>query len=226
MNYEFLSKLAERRSKIYWFLSDFYLRKPDEKFIEELRTKIAQIGEKVGEELEGALRKLKSALDDPNTEELSRRLSIEFTRLFRGVKKGYGPPPPYESVYRGEGRVLGEVTLEVMRAYLEAGFGLIDEYAGPQDYIGTELRFMSFLCYKEMESWKGGKPDDGKRYLEMEIKFLNEHLFQFVARFYEKVKEEAREEFYVGVLELTKGFIEMEIKGIELILKEIAEGSH
>lgn len=219
-DHSLLKAFTENRSRFYWFLSSFYLRKPDKAFLEELRSKISGIGGGI-DEVEEALEVLKKALEHSNLEELSQRLVVEFTRLFRGVKKGYGPPPPYESVYRGEGKVVGEVTLEVMKIYSEAGFGIIDEYAGPQDYIGAELKFMSFLCYKEMEAWENKKIDEGKRYLEMQKKFLDEHLLQLIPEFCRRVEEETREEFYVGVAKLTKRFVLMDAENIETMLKGI-----
>ncbi|MFQ5711841.1 MAG: molecular chaperone [Candidatus Geothermarchaeales archaeon] len=216
-----IKAFAEKRSRLYWLLSSFYLRKPDKAFLEELKSKISGIGGGIGGELEEAVEMLKDTLENSKVEELSQRLVVEFTRLFRGIKKGYGPPPPYESVYRGEGRVVGEVTLEVMKIYSEAGFGIIDEYAGPQDHIGAELKFMSFLCYREMEAWENEKVKDGKRCLEMEKKFLDEHLLQLIPEFCGRVEEEAKEEFYVGVARLTERFVLMDAENIEIMLKGI-----
>jgi TorA maturation chaperone TorD len=153
--------------------------------------------------------------------ELSQRLGSEYTRLFRGIKRGYGPPPPYESVYRGERRVIGEVTLDVMRMYRKAGFNIIDETAGPQDYLGTELKFMSFLSHDEMNAWHTRNSEEAKRLLEKEKEFLDKHLLQMVSQFSRGLIAETRETFYTSVARLTEEFTRMDSKNIEFLLKSL-----
>jgi len=218
MEYDLLKTIAEGRSKVYWFLSEFYLKKPNENFLKEFKSKISGILSDVNEEFREALKTIKDCLEQEGLESLSTRLSVDFTRLFRGIKEGYGPPPPYESVYRGEGKVLGESTLAVMRKYAEAGFGIIEEYAGPQDYIGTELKFMSLLCYKDMKAWEEREADEGKKCLEMERRFLNDHLLQWVPNFCKEVEERASEKFYVAIAVLTESFIKKDAKILEMLL--------
>ena len=118
---EELKENAELRSRLYWILSRFYLERPTYQFLLSLKEKLNGI-EDSSEGVELIRESLKGDL-----QELSERLGVEFTRLFRGVKEGYGPPPPYESVYMGEGRVIGEATLEVMRFYTECGLGLMED---------------------------------------------------------------------------------------------------
>ncbi|ADC65408.1 cytoplasmic chaperone TorD family protein [Ferroglobus placidus DSM 10642] len=215
MDSNFLKSLAEMRSKVYWLLSDFYLKKPDKKFLKELKQKLPENVE----EFSDAIELIKSSLDD-DLDDLSERLAVEFTRLFRGIKKGYSPPPPYESVYRGEERVMGETTLAVMKFYSEAGFGIIEEEEGPQDYIGVELKFMSLLCYKEMEAW-GKDSEKAREFLELEMRFLREHILQWVPKFCQVVEAESKEPFYVGVARLTKRFVELDAENLEKLLEEV-----
>ena len=157
-------------------------------------------------------------------EELSTKLMIEFTRLFRGIKKGYGPPPPYESIYRGERRVIGQVTLDVMQMYQDANFVFSDDYyTGPLDYLGVELQFMAFLCQSEMDAWKNNKDDEAKKYLELEKKFLKLHLLQIIPNFSRNVVQQAIEKFYIGVVKLTERFTTMDADNIDFLLKNLSE---
>ena len=221
MNLDNLVEIAEKRSKTYWFLGKIYSTVPDIGFIVELREKLPEKIDESDELLE-VMRFIRDSIDG-NPEELSKALSVEFTRLFRGIKKDYGPPPPYESVYRGEGRVMGETTLSVLRFYSEAGIGIIDESEGPQDYIGVEMKFMSLLCYKEMESWKNRKIEDGMRYLKLEKKFLEEHILKWVPDFCRRIEVEAREDFYAAVARLTEKFIRVDAENLEILLDVINE---
>ncbi len=221
MEADFLKSLAEIRSRTYWFLSTLYLVRPDAGFLEDLKLKLSEFSEQ-SDELVELVELIRESLEG-EPRELSQRLAVEFTRLFRGIKKGYSPPPPYESVYRGEGRVMGEATLAVMKFYSEAGFGIIDEDEGPQDYIGVELKFMSLLCYREMESWKNGRIGEGRRYLELEKRFLDEHILRWVPEFCRRVEAEAREEFYAAVARLTEEFIRVDAENLEVLLDAINE---
>ncbi len=216
---DMLREFAEIRSRTYWFLSSIYSKKPDPEFVENLRLKLSEID--VHDDLGEIVGIMRESIDG-DLHEISQRLAVEFTRLFRGVKKGYGPPPPYESVYRGEGRVMGETTLSVLKFYSKAGFGIIDESEGPQDYIGVELKFMSLLCYREMVSWEKGDLDGGKRYLELEKTFLEKHLLRWVPDFCRRVEAEAREEFYVAAAMLTENFLQIDAQNVKEMLEMIS----
>ncbi len=219
MEIDFLKSLAEIRSKTYWFLSTLYLVKPDAGFLGDLKLKLSEFSDQ-SDELAELIELIRETLEG-DTKTLSQKLAVEFTRLFRGIKKGYSPPPPYESVYRGEGRVMGETTLAVMKFYSEAGFGIVEEGEGPQDYIGVELKFMSLLCYREMESWKNERMPEGGRYLELEKRFLDEHILQWVPDFCRRVEAEAREEFYAAVARLTEEFIRLDSENLEVLLDAV-----
>ncbi len=215
---------AENRSRFYCFLGNFYIKKPDKTFINELKSKIRKIEQSSDGDLRESLAIVEDSLQGSNMEDLSTKLMIEFTRLFRGIKKGYGPPPPYESIYRGERRVIGQVTLDVMQMYQDANFVFSDDYyTGPLDYLGVELQFMAFLCQSEMDAWKNNKADEAKKYLELEKKFLRLHLMQIVPKFSRNVVQQATEKFYIGVVKLTERFSTMDADTIDFLLKNLSE---
>jgi TorA maturation chaperone TorD len=218
-----LALYTENRSRFYSFLSELYLLKPDEDFLEKLTSKISEINQSVDGVLVKSIRNLRDTLKSSDFKELAQRLTIEFTRLLRGIKRGYGPPPPYESLYKGENRVRGEVTRDVMRMYQKAGFGIIDKNAGPQDYIGVELKFMSFLCHKEMEAWKKDNVVEAKSCLELEKEFLKRHLLHMVSRFSKDVTIEAKEKFYIAVAKLTEKFTITDDENINFLLNNVID---
>ncbi len=217
MDRNILALYSENRSRFYSFLSELYL-KPDEDFLAKLTSKINEIDQSVDGVLVKSIRNLRETLKALNLKELAQRLTIEFTRLLRGIKRGYGPPPPYESLYKGENRVIGEVTRDVMRMYQKAGFGIIDKNTGPQDYIGAELKFMSFLCHKEMEAWKQDNVVEAKSCLELEKEFLNKHLLYMASRFSKDMVNDAKEKFYIAVAKLTEKFTITDDENIVFLL--------
>ncbi len=213
-DFALLNKLAEGRNRIYGFLSMFYMEVPsrelviklrDPGFLENLRDVASHVEGGLKEGLRAIEIFVKSTEDVPE-EKLAEELAVEFTMLFRGLKPGYGPPPPYESVYMNERRVMGESTLEVMNEYAAAGIGVGNE-GGPSDYIGTELKFMSLLCYKEADSWRTRDRGQALKFLKMEMRFTDEHLHRWVPKFCELMEKEAASDFYRGVSRLTGRFL-------------------
>jgi TorA maturation chaperone TorD len=213
-----LSKHAEDRSRIYMLLSIFYCQRPGEEFIKKLKNNkfIQSINNALSSENEDIIKDgLKllemfiNSLKDLPDAQTAENLSIDFTRLFRGIKKGYGPPPPYESIWRGEGRVMGQWTEKVLKEYAYSGIGmdLSDELP---DYIGIELKFVALLCYKEAEAWRNNDSIMALRLLNKEQEFIDEHLKIWIPKFCTIMAREARSSLYKGIAILTKRFIEIE----------------
>lgn len=212
-----LSRQAEDRSKTYMLLSTFYLQRPTEEFVRKLKTdEFIQnlknaISESMGEIKEGLkiLEIFANSIKDIPESEVAENLKVDFTRLFRGIKKGYGPPPPYESVWQGETRVMGERTQEVLKKYSDAGIGMDISEELP-DYIGIELKFMFLLSYKEAEAWKNNEKQKAINFLKLQQEFMNAHIHKWIPRFCSIVEDEAVNSFYKGVALFTRGFIEID----------------
>jgi len=214
-----LNELAEIRSRVYMLLSYFYLQRPNEDFVRKLKSKefmeILKFTSNHFEEeaypqiMEGLklIETYVNSIRELSEEEIALDLAVDFTRLFRGVKEGYGPPPPYESVWRGEGRVWGEWTQRVLKEYADSGIGM-DLFDELPDYIGIELKFMSLLCFKEAEAIKNNDAKVGLELQQLEKKFLFDHLTNWIPKFCSIVKKEAKTPFYKGVADLTIGILE------------------
>jgi TorA maturation chaperone TorD len=219
-------QLAQSRSKLYGFLSALYVKLPNEEFaanllcdkFQSLLQLISQSDQVSGEMKEG-LKTIEGFVnetrDRPRTE-LAQELGVDWTRLFRGLKRGYGPPPPYESVYIESSEQDARQTIgEVMKTYREAGVS-VDEKAGQRsDYIGIELDFMRHLAEKEMEMWERADYQEAIAYLGQEDDFLDKHIVPWIPKFCDKVFTEAQTDFYRGVALFTKGFLKLEEESIK-----------
>jgi putative dimethyl sulfoxide reductase chaperone len=190
---------ARVRSQTYWFLSDFFLRRPDAEFLAALRRTLEAVPGAGGDpEFGRYLEGLGSALDAAEAEPLA----AEFTRLFGGLSASQGPPPPFESVQR-ESQLVGDATQSVLRHYREAGFDAIDRAAGPQDHVGVELRFMALLCLREGDAWISGGAAAAAEWLGREARFMDEHLLGWVPEYCALAASESREPFYAAAAGLT-----------------------
>jgi len=169
-----------------------------------------------------AIRTFANGLSFDAMGKLTEALSVEYVRLFRGVKHGYGPPPPYESVYLGEGVVFGQTTSAVRREYEESGFMLAEHQAGePPDHIGYELQFMHCVCAGEAEAWRVGHRDKAWASLNLERAFLERHLRRWVTEFCDNVRMYDRLGFYRSWADVTEGWIAFDYQLIGDYLRDI-----
>jgi TorA maturation chaperone TorD len=219
-------QLAQSRSKFYGFLSSLYVRIPNGEFganlfgdkLQSFLPSIASLAEVPAEMKEGLgmIQGFAQQTKDRSHGKLVEELGVDWTRLLRGLKPGYGPPPPYESVYSESSEQEGRLTIgDVLKTYREAGVDIGEKAKERPDYIGIELDFMRYLAEKEMEGWNQSAYSEGAKYLEMERDFLTRHLTQWVPKFCDKMLTEARTDLYRGVARLTKGFLTLEGESIE-----------
>jgi len=139
--------------------------------------------------------------DETDLEAAAERLSIEHTRLFGGLQEGYGPPPPYESLWR-EGRLMGETTEAVARAYLAAGYRPSQEWS-PFDHLVEELLFLASLANGEHAFAESGRDDEARWARERRHEFLDRHLLTWVPSYAETIAAEAREPFHRSLARVT-----------------------
>ncbi len=216
-----MSGLAIARSRIYGFLGAVYSRRPDEQFASGLSsTELAAFLSALGEEeqlpeamQEGLdlIRAFVGASKNKPIEELLTSLAVDRTKLLRGIKPGYGPPPPYEGVYAPTAQeALGQAMMGVRNLYAESGVILPEEIHDQPDFIGFELDFMRHLTEKEAEAWLSNNGEQVMKVAQKEQAFLNEHILQWVPRFSDLMFDQAQLDFYRGIARLTKGFVQGE----------------
>lgn len=210
-------ELAKARAQLYHLQASLYLASPEAKFLEFLagwcRSQLDTdtFSQWLSEPVKDSLRKLDDFFSDfsgKSWEELEEIVSVEHTRLFRGVKQHYSPPPPYESVYMGEnGRVFGDISIQVQGCYRRFGLDLITEMQGePPDHLSFELEFMYSLCEQEADAWKSGDEDEAQKLMVAEKQFLTEHLMAWLPAFSSKLKEFNRISFFSGLVDLTESW--------------------
>ncbi len=193
--------LAEARSKTWWLLGRFYLERPGVGFLEELRLALGGPSRGGVADTDTDMEVLRDALAG-DLAGLSERLLQEYTRLFRGIQDQLGPPPPFESLYRGQA-LMGDLTLAVMQRYEAAGFAAVEPDAGPQDHLGAELRFLALLCFREAEAWRMGDGEAAYLRIAQQRAFLDEHLLAWLPDYAGRIARESREPFYAAAARLT-----------------------
>jgi putative dimethyl sulfoxide reductase chaperone len=212
-----MAELAQQRSAVYAFLSGIFRVLPDQGFVGRLTdgrmgTLLdALSADDVPSDIETGIRLIQGYLTSIQTvpaDQVETDLAVERARLLQGIKPGYGPPPPYESVYRGTtDNSMSQTLLQVKRAFADAGVSVPESVHEPADYIGLELELMRYLANQEAQAWRTGDEAQARVWLDKQKAFLTDHLALWVPRFADRMAEHAALGFYQGVARITKGFV-------------------
>jgi TorA maturation chaperone TorD len=222
--------LAAWRSGVYGFLGAVYSRVPDNQLVEKLLNPdlINFLGslehtENLSEEMREGLRLIEDfiqASQGKPMDELRMELTVERTRLFRGLKPNYSPPPPYESVYLSSDQLpLIEATTAVARAYSEMDVFLPEEVRDQPDFIGFELDFMRHLTDREAQAWSHGNKELALKVLEKEQEFLEGHLIRWIPSCCDVLLKWTKLHYYMGFIKMTKGFVMDEARRARELLR-------
>jgi len=138
-------------------------------------------------------------------------LQVDFSKLFLGPYSLLAPP--YGSVYLEDSRkIMGDSTMDVLRIYHQAGLDVAPTFKETPDHISTELEFMYFLIYKEIEALGARDEQDFIHKLRTQKAFLRAHLGCWVAQFAQTIKNSAQTDFYKNLADTTHIFIAEEMK--------------
>lgn len=222
------SELALSRARVYGILAAIYSEPVGDAELDVFRQWWLMVAELVQGNLPEliirGLGKIQSWLEDDDSSNLDKReatLQSEFLPLFRGLRRGSSPPPPYESVWVDGGFVYGPSADRVGQKYRQFNMRILNNE--PPDHLALELYFMRFLCEKEAEARSTGQ--SVQDWLAEEEDFLGEHLASWLPAFCEGIRESCETLFYSGVADITEGWICLDqeiIKG--LIETEPLEG--
>ncbi|AHF11267.1 MULTISPECIES: molecular chaperone TorD family protein [Dehalobacter] len=205
------------------FLSLLLNERPTEELIVHLRESSSRIQEimpfpDTEDRIDEGAGLMLNYLENTKTQtagEVSQDLAVDWTRIFRGVAPGYSPPPPYEALYRGDNSQENHVKvfLDMTKEYSSLGLCAKGQCSRP-DYIGVQMAYLHFLCCEELKRIQEGNLEEVQRFKERTIKFISEHVGQWVLLFSREAKGFARTDFYRGLLNYLPTFIQ-ELKEYE-----------
>jgi len=213
MDTQKFSQNAYRRSDIYWLLASVYSQELDESFIENLdNSPLHLLITKGGRWDKGFWAQ--------SAQKICKELAVEYTRLFLGPKNHI---PPFESLYNykeGEIRqIWGAAPVEVKKIIESSGLSFKKDYGSIPDHIGIELEFMQKLVKNEAQLWEREKNDSQlSKIIELEKKFIDEHLYIWIPDFCQRVIEAAKLDFYRNFAGLTRDFIMNEKEEVKNLL--------
>lgn len=198
--------IGQQRGEAYWFLSSLFADALDA----ETLARMAPAGVLADGDGGFAAEILNTLCEPVGEGVLAERLAVEHTRLFRGINEEYGPPPPYESLWR-EGLLMGDSTVQVTTHYLDAGYQPDGRFA-PCDHLVEELLFMASLCNAEVEALSSSLPVNARQFRERQLRFLHEHLAAWSLTYFRRLAESAREPLYRALARVTASVVEQDLE--------------
>ncbi len=207
---------ARQRATLNAMLAALFNRQPDVALVRRLRVLSlepmfalvagpeGQSGARAGLDAIAAYQVETAGLE---VETVAHQLAVDWVRLFRGLRRGIGPVPPYESLYVGDAQGT-RVVSEVMRAYRHHGAAVCDDVHDQADYLGLELGFLGFLADSEAQAWEAGDESRAARLFQDATAFLEAHPRRWAGAFCDAAVREAQTNFYRGALLLTKAVLE------------------
>ena len=190
-------------SNAFAFLATILNNQPNEEMIVELR-KIYNEEELPLQKGGGSYHLIAGYLNDSNkpTATLAQELSVEWTRLFRGISPVYGPKPPYAGVYNSEDGVGVNTIMAITQMYSAHGLGIREDKHNRMDYLGIQLDFISILSKRAAQEAKSGNLAAEKAIRTDILDFLQKYLLPWVNKFVDKAREYAKTNFFRGYLVL------------------------
>jgi TorA maturation chaperone TorD len=190
----------------YSFLSKAFYEAPDAEFIDVLAQERLFDEWVLGSDNDASragLNLLRSFCEQWDGSQLDA-LKQDYARLFIGPTALLAPP--WESVYRSAEHLIFErQTLEVRQEYQRFGMPIPNLHVEPDDHIGLELRFISYLCSMGISALE---QDNAGLLAQVEEEihfFLRTHLLKWADSCLTRVIEQAHTDFYRGVAYLAQG---------------------
>lgn len=184
-------------------LSIIFLKNPDLELLEKLKNL------KNFKKFSNILKPFFKSMKEFPPETLLEKIQIDFVKVVRAIRKEDGIIPPYESLWRGEERVMGKYSEEVLEFYRKSNINFDFNGEAP-DHIGVEFKFMSLLCSMEDKKLKKEDLESAIKIKEIERKFLYEHLIKWIPYYLQKVEEKAETSFYKFFSILANEFLKSE----------------
>lgn len=156
-----------------------------------------------------------------------QELAVDYARVFLGAGS-YDRilAPPYESVFTSEERILMQDARDgAVTYYRRGGLDLPADNTTPEDHLGFELQFAAALADCANEALDG---DDGAALADavsLARSFFVHHQQNWLPALCEAVDEFAKTDFYRGVAQMTRGYVESEAAFFDEVAAALSLGA-
>lgn len=186
-------------SNAYAFLASVLNNQPSNEMLAEF----AKVG-KEGEDKENIYNNLFCKYFKDNRYQskafLVQELSVEWTRLFRGISPTYGARPPYAGIYMDEnGTGISTIAL-IAQMYSKYGLGIQEGKQNRMDYLGVQLDFVSILSAQAAQAVKMGDCADMEAIKNDAGVFLQKYILSWFNKYLNEAQKNVKSDFFRGYL--------------------------
>ncbi|MDR1712736.1 MAG: molecular chaperone TorD family protein [Coriobacteriales bacterium] len=215
-----LIQLTEQRISTYGFLSRLYRKEVDEELLAELK-KVRFPANTGNAAVDKGYRLIATFLGNVWDNTITE-LAIDYVRVFIGHGvDAFSAAYPFESVYTSEKRLLmQDARDEVLAIYRAAGLAKKSEWKEGEDHIALEMDYMQVLSQRTIEALQADDEDKAVEQLQLQLTFLNDHLYAWVGMLTTDMKRFAKTDLYQGLAWLTEGFLQTDQEFLSDLLSE------
>ncbi|MCD8315974.1 MAG: molecular chaperone TorD family protein [Eggerthellaceae bacterium] len=207
-----ISDLMEMRQSLYRLFASLYFKemtKDQIKFWKDVDLEgIEELNPLIGQ----GIHTLKHALHRVNSG-TREDLAIDYAHTFlaAGTTKSERRACPYESVFTSrDGLVMQDARDDVYRYMLNEHLEPDQSLHIPEDHLSFVFEFMASLTERYQKAVEEKNYSEAKRLISLENEFFDKHISSWIDRFCDSVEGCCRTNFYRGVSEMTRGFVQVE----------------
>lgn len=202
-----LALAMDARRDMYKFLSDALLHEYTAEQIDELKR--MPVPEDGNEEVRLGFRRIRNYLSHPGPDPRTT-LACEYARIYlsAGVYDGL-TAEPYESVFTSEEHIVMQDSRDsAVKTYRRERVNVSESLHLPEDHLGLELEFLSIMAGKTGDELRRVVPDFAEvaRLADVQARFLDEHILNWIDDLTEKVIEYATLPLYPAIMQIIHGY--------------------
>lgn len=211
MDKQEMTEYFEASADTYRFLSQAIFKELNDEAIEQLAA--AEWPRETGNEhLDLGYAYIRRYFKFSNNDRRSQ-LACEYARVFLAAGI-YGAKNwaavPYESVFTTEEHaMMGESRADVLVVFSRDGFKVDPGLHEPEDHLSFELEYLSHMSAAAAELLAQGRIGELRINVKRQATFINKHLLNWLPALLEKSKEYAKTSFYLGMLNVMIGSLEL-----------------
>lgn len=218
-----LDEMFVENTQTYLFLSQVFFKELTEEAIDQFAA--ATYPEDTGNECldqgyQMVNRYFKFKSTDPRGE-----LACEYARIFLGAGRYTEVrdiAAPYESVFTSEEQlVMQESRDDVYCRFLEDGFKVDPELHEPEDHLTFELEYLASMNEQASELLNAQDQKGLVHNLKRQKEFIDEHLLNWLPDLQEAAQSYAKLTFYIGMILVTRGFLQENTLLIDELIEDL-----
>lgn len=216
------ASVLHSRLYVYDLLRYFFQNPPDKHFLITLSEDSNFLGlAEVSKGTRHIVESIQFVVNDTSSFEMDS-LTKEYNRIFIGPDPS--PAPLWESVYLSDEHLMfGEETMQVRQFYKRFGLSYVNKANQPDDFLGVELDFMSFLITETLSALEKDDLEQVAYFLDGQSEFLTNHFLRWAPQSMEILLKNTTSRLYQGIALLMIEYLPCELDLINTMKESLAK---